>query len=314
MQTLFETTHDQRRAAGDATSPRRRWADARPHNAAALAAAVATIKSRWRDSRRIDTAPVPQVAIILGTGLGGVAAALRVDAELPYTDLPPFLPSTAIGHRGALLLAHLNGVPVLAFSGRTHLYEGHGLRQVTLPVDVSAALGAGVLIASNASGGLNPTYRAGDVVVVDDHIDFTFSTPRPRLTNNGQRDDVYDRELIEIAHRSARQHGGSSHRGVYAAVPGPNYETRAEIRMLRRVGADVVGMSTVPEVVAARSTSMRVAALSVVTNVCTPDRAVAVTGSAVAESASRDEALLAQIVGDLITYVGADGTSGRLSP
>jgi purine-nucleoside phosphorylase len=297
---------------------RRSWADPRRHCGEVIAAAAETIRQRWRESLGTAESPTPRVAIILGTGLGGVANAINIDTEIPYGEIPPFVAPTAVAHRGRLLLGslggdpnggdHNTGVPIVAFEGRVHAYEGHGLGQVVLPVEVAAALGAEVLIASNASGGLNPMYGAGDVVVVDDHLDFMFASPGNTTHSNtprgGSGRNTYDRELVELAHRSARTHGGTAHRGVYAAVPGPNYETRAEIRMLRTIGADVVGMSTVPKAVAARALGMRVVALSVVTNQCNPDRVQHVTHAEVAESAARAEQLVGHIVRDLVAHVG----------
>ena len=293
--------------ATGAGATRRRWADPRRHADDVIETVVESIRRRWREALGAANLPRTRSAIILGTGLGGVADAIDVDVEIPYGEIPPFVAPTAVSHTGRLIAGRLDGVPVIAFAGRVHVYEGHGLRQVTLPVEVAAALGAEVLIASNASGGLNPTYRAGDVVVVDDHLDLLFAAPL--MSDDARVATVYDRELIELAHRSARAHGGRVHRGVYAAVPGPNYETRAEIRMLRSVGADIVGMSTVPEAVAARRLGLRAAALSVVTNQCNPDRVVHVTGSEVAESAARAGDLIGRIVRDLVTHVGATPVS-----
>jgi purine-nucleoside phosphorylase len=169
-------------------------------------------------------------------------------------------------------------------------------------------------------------YRTGDVVVVDDHVDFMFANPfmvtnpvsgrLPSSPDNALRRRVgkmYDRELVEVAHRSARRHGPAAHRGVYAAVPGPNYETRAEIRMLRVIGADLVGMSMVPEVVAARDLGLRVAALSVVTNQCNPDRVAHVTGNEVAESAARAGQYVGQIVRDLVAHIETTPVSRPVS-
>lgn len=287
---------------------RRRWANTCAHPSDVIDVAVQTIRQRWGESTDVPDTPSPRVAIILGTGLGGVADAIEVDVEIPYGELPPFVAPTAVSHQGRLILGRLDEVPIVAFAGRVHVYEGHGLRQVTLPVEVAAALGCDVLLASNASGGLNPTYRAGDVVVIDDHIDFLFAVP-PTCESSPKVGAIYDRELIERAHGSARAHGGIVHRGVYAAVPGPNYETRAEIRMLRKMGADVVGMSTVPEATAARRLGLRVVALSVVTNQCNPDRVVHVTGSEVAASAARAGRLVGAIVRDLVAHIGTTPVS-----
>ncbi len=218
-----------------------------------------------------------QVGIILGTGLGTLAGQIQTQAAIPYEDIPHFPRSTTVGHAGQLVLGTLAGVTVAAMEGRFHAYEGYSYRQITFPVRVMKALGAGVLVVSNACGGMNPQYAAGDIVVIEDHVNLMNGNP---LT--GVNDDAlgprfpdmsapYDRAMAARALEIARRENFVAHKGVYVAVTGPNLETRAEYRFLRAIGADVVGMSTVPEVLVAVHAGMRVLGLSIVTDMCLPD-------------------------------------------
>lgn len=231
--------------------------------------AVGAVRGRW--SR------VPRVGIILGTGLGGFAKQVDTEAVIGYETIPHFPRATALGHRGQFVCGTIGGLSVVTMEGRFHLYEGYSAQQITFPVRVMKSLGIELLIISNASGGMNPAYRPGDLVVIDDHINLMGSNP---LT--GPNDDAlgprfpdlsqpYDPELISRALEIAQQEQITAHRGVYAALSGPNYETRAEYRFLRMIGADIVGMSTVPEVIVAAHMGLKVLALSTVTNVAFPD-------------------------------------------
>lgn len=243
--------------------------DARPPLRAALDDAVATIRRR--------TSFAPDVAIILGTGLGALANEIGIDTEIPYTEIPHLPAATVETHAGRLLLGELSGRRVVAMQGRFHLYEGYTPQQVALPVRVMALLGAQTLIVSNVSGGLHPLWRPGDLVMLDDHINLLGDNPLagPNLDDLGPRfpdmSAPYDAGLQRLAENVAFDAGIRLHRGVYAAVMGPNLETRAEYRMLRAVGADVVGMSTVPEVIVARHMGLRVLGLSIITDACLPD-------------------------------------------
>lgn len=231
--------------------------------------AVGAVRTRW--SRQAHA------GIILGTGLGSLAAEIRQEAVIPYEEIPHFPRSTTISHTGQLVCGTLEGVPVVAMEGRFHVYEGYTYQQVTFPVRVMRALGAGLLIVSNACGGMNPHYRKGDIVVIDDHINLMNGNPLigPNDDSLGPRfpdmSRPYDPVLIDRAMAIARKEDFVAHRGVYVAVTGPNLETRAEYRFLRGIGADVVGMSTVPEVIVAVHAGMRVLGLSVVTDMCLPD-------------------------------------------
>lgn len=231
--------------------------------------AAAFIQSKWSRT--------PQVGIILGTGLGGFAREVQAEATIRYTDIPHFPRSTAIGHKGQLVCGLCNGVPVATMEGRFHSYEGYHLQQVTLPVRVMHKLGIELLIVSNAAGGMNPHFKVGDVMVIEDHINLMGDNPLigyndeslgPRFPDMSE---AYDRKLIDRALEIARLENFVAHRGVYVGLKGPNYETRAEYRFLRIIGGDVVGMSTVPEVIVASHEKLKVLAISAVTNVCLPD-------------------------------------------
>jgi purine-nucleoside phosphorylase len=216
--------------------------------------------------------------LILGTGLGGLSAQIATGVAVPYEDIPHFPSATVESHAGRLTCGSLAGVPIVAMEGRFHYYEGYSMAQVTFPVRVMKSLGAEVLIVTSAAGGMNPEYALGDIVIVDDHINLMPENPL-----RGPNDDAlgprfpdmsapYDNALIAAAADAARDLGVPCRKGVFVAVPGPNLETRAEYRMLRHMGADVVGMSTVPEVLVAVHSGLRTLALSVVTDLCLPDR------------------------------------------
>lgn len=236
---------------------------------APLDAAVAAIKAR-SDFQ-------PEVAIVLGTGLGALAREISVQTDIPYDEIPNFPLSTVESHHGRLLLGTLGGKRVIAMQGRFHRYEGYTLQQVVLPVRAMFLLGARTLIVSNACGGMNPLWQAGDIMLIDDHINLLGENPLvgPNLDELGVRfpdmSEAYDRQLQALAQQVALDMKFPLRRGVYVAVSGPNLETRAEYRMLRAMGADVVGMSTVPEVIAARHMGMRVLGLSIITDECFPD-------------------------------------------
>ena len=232
-------------------------------------AAAAFIKKAWAGS--------PHAGIILGTGLGSLVTHIREEASLEYEEIPHFPKSTATSHRGRLVCGKLGGLPVMAMEGRLHMYEGYPLDQITLPVRVMKALGAKLLVVSNACGGMNPYYRSGDIMLIDDHINLLGANPLIGINDDrlGPRFpdmcEPYDQKLIERALRVARRENIAAHRGVFVAVAGPNLETRAEYRFLRMIGADVVGMSTVPEVIVAVHAGLKTIGFSIVTDMCLPD-------------------------------------------
>jgi purine-nucleoside phosphorylase len=224
---------------------------------------------------RIDTKP--EIAIILGTGLGGLARRIESPVVIDYRDIPHFPLSTVESHAGRLIAGTLSGKPVLAMQGRFHRYEGYSLQQATFPVRVLKHLGADTLIVSNACGGMNPDWNAGDLMVIADHINLLGDNPLigPNDERLGPRfpdcSAAYDEALRSLARDVAAEQGTTLREGVYVAVAGPNLETRQEYRMLRALGADVVGMSTVPEVLVAIHGGMRVLGISIITDMCIPE-------------------------------------------
>jgi purine-nucleoside phosphorylase len=222
--------------------------------------------------------------------------------EIPYEEIPHFARSTAHGHAGQLVCGLLAGVPVVILEGRMHAYEGYPLAQITLPVRVLQRLGAELLIVTNACGGLNPHYRAGDLMVIDDHINLMNDNPLIGINDDrlGPRfpdmSAPYTMPLIDRALEVARHEDFVAHRGVYVAVTGPNLETRAEYRFLRGIGADVVGMSTVPEVIVAVHAGLRVLGLSVVTDMCLPDALEVATVEKILDVARSAEPKLRSII------------------
>jgi purine-nucleoside phosphorylase len=245
---------------------------------------------------------VPDVAIILGTGLGALGRAIETQATIDYADIPGFPLSTVESHAGRLLCGTLGGKTVVAMQGRFHLYEGYSAQQVAFPVRVLRELGARTLVVSNACGTLNPLWNAGEIMLIADHINFLGTNPLI-----GPNDDAlgprfpdmsapYDAELRDLAREVAREQKIVLREGVYVAITGPALETRAEYRMLRTLGADVVGMSTVPEVIAAVHGGMRVLGLSIMTDQCLPDSLRPVTLGEIVEMAGRAEPHLTALV------------------
>jgi purine-nucleoside phosphorylase len=259
-----------------------------------IQAAAAAIRRHWHGA--------PRVGIILGTGLGCLADQVATQAVLRYDDIPHFPPSTAVSHAGKLICGDLAGLPVVVMSGRMHAYEGYSLADATLPVRVMKALGAEMVVLSNAAGGLDPHYQCGDVVVIDDHINLMFDNPLIGINDErlGPRfpdmSEPYDRSLVERAQGVALRQGIVLHRGVYAALKGPNLETRAEYRLLRRIGADMVGMSTVPENIVAVHAGLKVLAFSIISNVCLPDALRPVTIDEIVRASAGAEPKLRTIV------------------
>jgi purine-nucleoside phosphorylase len=231
--------------------------------------AARAIRAKWSGT--------PRVGIILGTGLGGLVEEVRTEAAIPYADVPHFPLATVETHAGRLVCGQLAGKSVVVMEGRFHAYEGYSLRQITLPVRVFKAIGCDTMIVSNACGGMNPQYAKGDLMVIEDHINLLGDNPLigPNDERLGPRfPDMcrpYDPALIALARRVALEERIVCHQGVFVAVTGPNLETRAEYRFLRGIGADVVGMSTVPEVIVAVHAGLRSLGVSVITDMCLPD-------------------------------------------
>ena len=256
--------------------------------------AVEVIRNHWSGS--------PRVGIILGTGLGSVASKIDTEAAIDYSAIPHFPRSTAVSHAGQLVCGTLQGVPVLAMEGRFHAYEGYSYQQITFPVRVIKAMGCDTLIVSNACGGMNPQFAHGDIMAIEDHINLMNGNPLFGVNDDalGPRfPDMcrpYDADLIEQVLEVARKENFAAHKGVYAAVTGPNLETRAEYRFLRMIGADVVGMSTVPEVIVAVHAGLRVLGLSIVTDMCLPDALEPADIDTILATAAEAEPKLAKIV------------------
>ncbi len=251
----------------------------------------------------------PRVGLILGTGLGGLASQITEEAVLAYEDIPHFPVSTVESHTGQLVCGELAGIPIVAMEGRFHFYEGYSMQEVTFPVRVMKALGIEILLVTNASGGMNPHYDLGDLVLIEDHINFMGVNPLigPNDESLGPRfPDMcapYDAQLIGLAQTAALEMGIRSHRGVFVAVPGPNLETRAEYRMLRAWGADLVGMSTVPEVIVATHAGLRVVAFSIVTDICLPDALEPVDIAAIIKVAGEGGERLAKVIPNVLRHL-----------
>jgi purine-nucleoside phosphorylase len=261
---------------------------------------------RAADVVRARFARTPDAAVILGTGLGALAGRITVEASIDYGDIPGFPLSTVESHAGRLLCGTLAGKTVVAMQGRFHRYEGYSLSQVTFPVRVLRALGAETLIVSNACGGMHPLWAPGDLMLIADHINLLGDNPLvgPNDDRLGPRfpdmSEPYDPALRASARAVALEHGITLREGVYVAVPGPNLETRAEYRYLRGIGADVVGMSTVPEVIVAIHAGMRVLGVSIITDQCLPDALEPASVEKIIAVASRAEPNLTTLIGGVL--------------
>ena len=256
---------------------------------------------------RQKTSVKPSFGIVLGSGLGGLVKKIKVEARVPFKEIPNFPISTVSGlHAGNLVIGRLSGKPLVAMEGRVHYYEGYSMQEITFPVRVMKFLGADTLIVSNACGGLNPVFKAGELMIVVDHINLLGDNPL-----RGKNDErlgprfpdmynVYDKELVELAEQTAIENRIKVHKGVYVSVAGPNLETGAEYRMLRIIGADVVGMSTVPEVIVARHMGMKVLGISVITDMGLPDAMEPVSLEDVISMANKAEPQLTKLISAVV--------------
>ncbi len=248
----------------------------------------------------------PQIGIILGTGLGSIANSIKKDVEIDYADIPGFPVSTVVGHKGKLLIGTLNGIAVVAMQGRFHFYEGYDMNQVALPVRIMKFMGIENIIVSNASGGLNPDFEIGDIMAINDHINLFPTNPLigPNPDQLGPRfpdmSEAYKKSFIKDAMKIASKNDFKLHQGVYAGLTGPTFETPAEYKYLRIIGADAVGMSTVPEVIAAKHMSMNVFGLSVITDLGVEGSIVEVSHAHVIENAKKNEKNLVLLVEELV--------------
>ncbi|MFQ5549661.1 MAG: purine-nucleoside phosphorylase [Gemmatimonadales bacterium] len=252
---------------------------------------------------------VPEVAVILGTGLGGLSHEITPATAVGYEGIPGFPTSTVESHAGRLLLGNLAGRRVVAMQGRFHRYEGYSLQQITFPVRVMHALGAKVLVVSNACGGMNPLWNPGDLMLIADHINLLGDSPLVGSNDEslGSRfpdmSEPYDSRLRELARTVAAEEKIVLREGVYVAVTGPNLETRAEYRFLRGIGADVVGMSTIPEVIVAVHAGMQVLGVSIITDACLPDTLEPANINEIIATATRAEPNLTRLISGVVRGV-----------
>jgi purine-nucleoside phosphorylase len=267
---------------------------------------------RARDAHQFVSGRVvfsPRIGIILGTGLGKLTEDIDKVGEVPYQEIPDFPVSTVESHAGRFIFGHLSGKSVVAMQGRFHHYEGYSMEDIVLPVRVMKLLGVEILIVSNACGGLNPLYEAGDIVLICDHINLLGDNPLigPNDESVGPRFpdmyNCYDRDLAETAEKVALERGISLRKGVYVALAGPNLETGAEYRMLRILGADVVGMSTVPEVIAARHMGIKVIGFSVITDMGLPDALEPMSLERIIATANRSEPILTRLIASVVERI-----------
>lgn len=270
---------------------------------------LAAMMSEAAQAVRVHTGLRAKVGIVLGTGLGALAREVKAQARIPFAQIPHMAHATVQSHSGELVAGTLGDTPVMVLEGRLHFYEGHSLADIVFPVRLLKALGCETLILSNAAGGLNPGFELGDLMVIDDHINLPgMAGIGPLIGPNDEAlgprfpdmSEPYSRELIEKAHAVARSQKLVLRQGVYVMVAGPNLETRAEYRMLHKLGADVVGMSTVPEVIAARHLGMKVAAFSIVTDMCLPDELEEANIEKIIATASAAEPKLTALVRGLV--------------
>ena len=248
----------------------------------------------------------PSIGIVLGTGLGGLLENCTIQLRIPYSDIPHFPISTVESHTGQLIFGEISGKAIVIMHGRFHYYEGYDSKQITFPIRVLKELGINNLLISNASGAINPTYKKGELVILDDHINLLFENPLrgknidqhgPRFTDMSQ---PYDKGLSKLLWECTKEINCTFHSGVYAAWQGPSLETRAEYRMLKVLGADLVGMSTVPEVIVANHMSLPCAVVSVLTDECNPDELVPVSIEEIIETAEKAEPHLTSLFTKII--------------
>lgn len=262
-----------------------------------------SLKARIDEAvKAIGASAAPEFGVILGTGLGGLAAAIQVEKKIPYESIPHFAKSTVTSHKGDLVVGTLEGRRVVAMEGRFHAYEGYSMDQITFPVRVMRAMGAKALVVSNACGGLNPSYGKGDLMLIDDHINLMGMNPLigpndealgPRFPDMSR---PYDPEYLALAEKIAKEEKIAARRGVYVALTGPCLETRAEYRFLRMIGADVVGMSTVPEVIVGFHGGLRILGVSIVTDVCIPETLAPVAIQEIIHTANEAEPRMTRLL------------------
>ncbi len=249
----------------------------------------------------------PKICIVLGTGLGGLVNEIDVEKTIPYLNIPHFPVSTVVGHHGQLIFGTINGVPIIAMQGRFHYYEGYSMQDVTFPIRVMNHIGIKTLIVSNASGGLNPDYKVGDIMAIEDHINMFGTNPLlgKNINELGTRfpdmSEPYDLQLIEKAMTIAKTNNIDLKRGVYVGTAGPTFETPAEYKYFRIIGGDVVGMSTVPEIIVARHMNMTCFGISIVTDSGVPGQIKEISHNEVLQVAAAAEPKMTLIIKTLIS-------------
>ena len=257
-------------------------------------------------SIRLRTQSTPRVGIVLGTGLGGLVEHIEVETEIAYSDIPNFRIPTVETHDGKLIFGKADGVEIVAMQGRFHQYEGYSMREITFPIRVFKLLGVEILLISNAAGGMNPYYRSGELMIIEDHINLLGDNPLigPNEDDFGPRfpdmSEAYSTELIRMAEDIALENNIKIHKGVYVAVSGPNLETRAEYRMLRNMGADAVGMSSIPENIVGNHMGMKVFGISAITDECFPDALKPANVETIVKMAGIAEPKMTKIMFELI--------------
>jgi purine-nucleoside phosphorylase len=250
-----------------------------------------------------------QTGIVLGTGLGSFIDEIEIEKSLPYHEIPNFPLSTVESHKGRLLLGCIGNKRVIVMQGRFHYYEGYSMQEITFPVRVMKALGIRSLLLSNAAGGMNPAYKKGDIILLDDHINLLPENPLRGLNDAGfgnrfvDMSCPYSRRLNDLLLQKAVEQGVHLKKGIYVAVMGPNLETRAEYRYLRAAGADMVGMSTVPEVIVANHLGLECAALSVITDECDPDNLSPISIEEIIQTAGQADKVLSRLLRETVKLV-----------
>jgi len=251
----------------------------------------------------------PQIGLILGSGLGSLADEIENPTIIDYKDIPNFPISTVEGHAGQLVIGKLMGKQVVAMKGRFHYYEGYSMQQVTFPVRVMKAIGVELLLVTNACGGLNPNLYPGALMVINDHINMTGSNPLigtnypelgPRFPDMSS---AYDKEFIQLVHEVGNKIEVPTHDGVYLSISGPNYAAKAELRMMQKIGADTIGMSTVPEVIVAKHSGMKVIGISCITDMALPDQLESISHEEVMEVANKTKPKFIRLVKEVIGEV-----------
>lgn len=251
----------------------------------------------------------PAIGIVLGTGLGELVREMEIERKLPYSEIPNFPVSTVTGHRGQLIFGRLSNREVVAMQGRFHFYEGYSMQEITFPIRVMKFLGVRLLILSNASGGVNPEFNIGDLMIVRDHINLMGDNPLIGSNDAGlgprfpDMSETYDKRIIRLAAKIARHHNIHFQTGVYAAVTGPTFETPAEYRYIRTIGADAVGMSTVPEAVAAKHMNLPCFAVSVISDLGVEGKIVEITHDDVIDAASAVEPKMTLLISEMIREI-----------